>query len=113
MSNNPYLVLISINISLQQLILVIANILPTIDALTFVNPVGDFFRVLELKFLVKSFEKILQFTTFFRQKDETFKMLYMKLLKFKEDTQNITDLEVAHRYLHSFEGTLSFHVQVL
>ncbi len=37
---------------------------------------GEFFRILELKFLVKSFEKILQLATFFRQKDETFKMLY-------------------------------------
>jgi len=31
--------------------------------------------------------------TFFRQKDETLKMLYMRLLKLKEDIQNITDLE--------------------
>jgi hypothetical protein len=31
----------------------------------------------------------------------------------KEDTQSIIDLEVAHRYLRSLEGTLTFHVQVL
>jgi hypothetical protein len=58
--------------------------------------VGEFFRILELKFQVKSFEKNLQLATFFQQKDETLKMLYMRLLKLKEDTQNITNLEVAH-----------------
>jgi len=58
--------------------------------------VGEFFRILELKFQVKSFEKKLQLATFFQQKDETLKMLYMRLLKLKEDTQNITNLEVAH-----------------
>jgi hypothetical protein len=46
---------------------------------------GEFFRVLELEFSIKNCEKILQFTTFFRQKDETLKMLYMRLLKLKED----------------------------
>jgi hypothetical protein len=40
----------------QQLIDVTTNIPPTIDAPTFANPVGEFFRVLELEFLVKSFE---------------------------------------------------------
>jgi DNA polymerase III sliding clamp (beta) subunit (PCNA family) len=48
--------------------------------------VGEFFWILELEFPVKSFENILQLTTFSRQKDETLKMLYGKLLKFKEDT---------------------------
>jgi hypothetical protein len=47
---------------------------------------GEFFRILELEFLIKSSKKILQFATFFRQKDETLKMLYMRLLKLKEDT---------------------------
>jgi endonuclease III-like uncharacterized protein len=75
--------------------------------------VGEFFQVLELEFLVKSSKKILQFVTFFRQKDETLKMLYRRLLKFKENTQSITDLEAAHRYLRSLEGTLTLHVQVL
>jgi len=56
----------------------------------------EFFRVLELKFQVKSSEKILQFATFSRQKDETFKMLYKRFLKLKEDTQSITNLEAAH-----------------
>jgi hypothetical protein len=47
---------------------------------------GEFFRVLELEFLVKSCEKILQLATFSRQKDETLKMLYRRLLKLKENT---------------------------
>ncbi len=74
---------------------------------------GEFFQVLELEFLIKSFEKILQLATFFQQKDETLKMLYRKLLKLKEDTQNIIDLEAAHWYLRSLKGTLTLHVQVL
>ncbi len=74
---------------------------------------GEFFQVLELEISVKSFEKILQLATFSRQKDETLKMLYRKLLKLKEDTQSIIDLEVAHRYLHSLEGTSTLHAQVL
>ncbi len=40
-------------------------------------------------------------------------MLYRRLLKLKKDTQSITNLEVAHRYLHLLEGTLTFHAQVL
>jgi hypothetical protein len=47
----------SINLSPQQLIIATANILPTINAPTFVNPVREFFQVLELEFPVKSFEK--------------------------------------------------------
>ncbi len=74
---------------------------------------GEFFRVLELEFLVKNSEKILQLTIFFWQKEETLKMLYMRLLKLKEDTQSITDLEVAHRYLRLLEGTSTLHAQVL
>ncbi len=70
---------------------------------------GEFFQVLELEFLVKSFEKIMQLTTFSRQKDETLKMLYKRLPKLKEDTQNITDLEAAHRYFCSLEGILKLH----
>jgi hypothetical protein len=62
-----------------------------------------------LEFSIKSFEKILQLATFSRQKDETFKMLYKRLLKLKEDTQSITDLEVAHWYLRSLESTLTLH----
>jgi endonuclease III-like uncharacterized protein len=58
--------------------------------------VGEFFRILELEFPVKSSEKILQLATFYRQKDETLKMLYRRLLKLKEDTHSITDLEAAH-----------------
>jgi hypothetical protein len=109
MPNNPDPVPISINLSLQQFIAVTINIPPTIDAPAFTDLVGEFFRVVKLKFPVKSCEKILQLTTFSRQKDETLKMFYRKLLKLKEDTQNITNLEVAHWYLRSLEGTLTLH----
>jgi hypothetical protein len=64
--NNPNLVHTSINLSPQQLIIVIANILPTNDAPAFVDSVGEFFRVLELEFLIKSSKKILQLVTFSR-----------------------------------------------
>jgi hypothetical protein len=40
-------------------------------------------------------------------------MLYMRLLKFKENTKSITDLKIVHQYFHSLEGTPTFHVQVL
>jgi hypothetical protein len=43
MPNNPNLVLTSINLFPQQLIIATANIPPTIDALTFVDPMGEFF----------------------------------------------------------------------
>jgi len=36
-------------------------------------------------------------------------MFYRQLLKLKEDTQNITNLEAAHRYLCSLEGTSTLH----
>jgi hypothetical protein len=71
--NNPDLVPTLVNLFLQQLIAVTANILLTINALAFIDPMGEFFQVLELKFLVKSSEKILELATFSRQKDETFK----------------------------------------
>jgi len=57
MPNNQNMVPTSINLSPQQLIIATANILPTINAPTFVNPVREFFQVLELEFPVKSFEK--------------------------------------------------------
>jgi hypothetical protein len=41
--NNPNPVPTSINISFQQLIIVTANFPPTIDATTFVDPMGEFF----------------------------------------------------------------------
>jgi len=50
MPNNLNLVPTLVNISPQQLIVVIANNLPTIDALVFVDPMEEFFRVLELEF---------------------------------------------------------------
>jgi hypothetical protein len=111
--NNRNLILTLVNLFLQQLIVATTNILPTIDAPTFTDPVGEFFRVLELEFLIKSFEIFLQLTTFFRQKDETLKMFYRRLLKLKKDTQSITDLEAAHWYLRSLEGTPTLHAQVL
>jgi hypothetical protein len=40
-------------------------------------------------------------------------MFYRRLLKLKEDTQSITDLEIAHRYFRSLESTSTLHVQVL
>jgi hypothetical protein len=110
MPNNPNPVPTSINLSPQQLIDVTANIPPTIDGAAFADLVGELFRVLEL---VKSSEKILQFATFSRQKEETSKMLYRRLLKLKEDTQSIIDLEAAHRYLRSLEVTPTLHAQVL
>ncbi len=74
---------------------------------------AEFFRVLKLDFLVKSSEKILQLATSSRQKDETLKMLYMRLLKFKKNTQNITHLKAAYRYFRSLEGILTLHAQIL
>jgi hypothetical protein len=64
--NNPDPVPTSVNLSPQQLITAIANIPPTTDASAFVNPVGEFFRILELEFPIKSFEKNLQLATFSR-----------------------------------------------
>jgi hypothetical protein len=43
MLNNPDLVLISVNISPQQLIVTTANNLPTINAPAFTDLVGEFF----------------------------------------------------------------------
>ncbi len=97
MPNNPDPVPTSINLSPQQLITATANNPPTMDVTAFADPVGEFFRVLEWEFLVKSSEKILKLATFSRQKEETLKML-KRLFKLKEDTQSITDLEAAHRY---------------
>jgi len=107
--NNPNLVPTSVHLSPQQLIVATANIPPTTDAPTFADPVGEFFRVLELEFPVQSFEKILQLATFSRQKNETFKMFYRRLLKLEENTQSIIDLETAHRYLCLLEGTPTLH----
>jgi len=74
MSHNLHLVPILINLSPQQLIVATINNPPTTDALAFADPVGEFFRVLELEFSVKSTEKFIQLTTFSWQKDETLKM---------------------------------------
>jgi hypothetical protein len=85
---------------------------PTIDASTFANLLGEFFRVLELEFLMKSSKKHIQLTTFFQQKNETFKMFYRKFLKLKEDIQSITYLEFGHWYLYLLESTPILHVQI-
>jgi hypothetical protein len=66
MPNNPDLVPTLVNLFPQQFIVTTTNILPTIDASTFVDLVGEFFQVLELEFLVKSSKKNLQLATFFR-----------------------------------------------
>jgi hypothetical protein len=62
-----------------------------------------------MEFLIKSSEIFLQLATFSWQKEETLKMLYMRLLKLKEDTQSITNLEAAHWYLCLLEGTSTLH----
>ncbi len=110
MPNNPNSIPILIKKFPQQLIVATTNIPPTIDAPIFADPVGEFFWVLELKFPVKSSKKNLQLATFSQQKDETLKMLYKRLLKLKEDTQSITDLEATHQYLRSLEATPTLHV---
>jgi hypothetical protein len=75
--------------------------------------VREFFRVIELEFLIKNSEINLLLATLSRQKDETLKMLCKRFLKLKEDTQSITDLETTHWYLRSLESTPTFHAQVL
>ncbi len=65
MPNNLDPIPTSVNLFPQQLIIVIANIPLTIDAPTFADPMGEFFWVLELEFMVKSSKKILQLATFF------------------------------------------------
>jgi hypothetical protein len=40
-------------------------------------------------------------------------VLYTKLFKLKENTQSITNLEAAHKYLRSLESTMTLHAQVL
>jgi hypothetical protein len=45
--NNPDRVPTSVNLSPQQLILAIANIPPTTNVPVFVDPVGEFFQIIE------------------------------------------------------------------
>jgi hypothetical protein len=40
-------------------------------------------------------------------------MLYKRLLKLKEDTRSITDLETAHQYFCLLEDTSTLHAKVL
>jgi hypothetical protein len=53
--NNPNLVPTLINLFPQQIIVTTTNILPTINAPAFVNPMREFFRDLELEFSIKKF----------------------------------------------------------
>jgi hypothetical protein len=55
MPNNPDSVPTSINLSPQKFIATIINIPPIINAPAFIDPVGEFFEVLELEFLVNKF----------------------------------------------------------
>ncbi len=57
--NNLNPVLILVNFFPQQLIAITTNIPPTIDAPTFADPLGEFFRILELEFSIKNSKKIL------------------------------------------------------
>ncbi len=59
MPNNPDLVPTSVNLSPQQFNASTTNIPPTIDALAFIDPTKEFFRVFKLEFPIKSFEEIL------------------------------------------------------
>jgi hypothetical protein len=59
MPNNLDPIPTSVNFFLRQFIIATANIAPTINAPSFADPVGEFFQVLELEFLVKSSKKIL------------------------------------------------------
>jgi hypothetical protein len=107
--NKPDPVPTSVNLFPQQLVVATANIPPTTDAPAFADLVGEFFRILEPEFPVKSSEKNLQLATFSWQKDETLKMFYKRLLKLKEDTQSITNLEATHQYLRSLKHTPTLH----
>jgi hypothetical protein len=53
MPNNPNLVPILVNLFLQQFIIVTTNNPPTIDALAFVDAMGEIFRTLKLDFQFK------------------------------------------------------------
>ncbi len=57
--NNLDLVPTLVNLSPQQLIVTTVNIPPTINAPAFVDPMGEFFRIIELEFSIKSSEKIM------------------------------------------------------
>ncbi len=113
MPNNPDPVPTSVNLSPQQFIVATTDIPSTTNAPAFVDPMGEFFRILKLEFPIESSEKILQLATLSWWKGETFKMLYKRLLKLKENTQSITNLEADHQYLHPLEGIPTLHAQVL
>jgi hypothetical protein len=59
MPNNPDPLSTSVNLSPQQFIVAIVNILPTIDVPTFANPMREFFQVLKLEFSIKNSKKIM------------------------------------------------------
>jgi hypothetical protein len=83
MPNNPNPVLISINLSPQQLIVALQTFFPPSMHQLFTDLVGEFFQVLQLEFPIKISKKNLQLTTFSWQKDETLKMLYKRLSSLK------------------------------
>jgi hypothetical protein len=58
MPNNPNPIPTSVNLSLQQLIVITTNIPPIMDAPSFATPVGEFVQDLKLEFLVKVLKKI-------------------------------------------------------
>jgi hypothetical protein len=68
MPNNSDSILILVNLYVQQFIIVIANILPTIDALAFANPMGEFFQVIEMEFRAKVLKKFYNLPPFFDKK---------------------------------------------
>jgi len=68
MPHNPDPVPILVNLSPQQLIIVTTNNFPTIDAPAFVDPVGEFFQVLELQFWLRVLKKFYNSPPFFDKK---------------------------------------------
>ncbi len=54
MPNNPNPVPTLVIFSPQQFFVIVANIPPTINPLDFVDPMGEFFRILELEFSINS-----------------------------------------------------------
>jgi hypothetical protein len=64
MPNNQDAIPISVKFSPQHFIVATTNNPPTIDALALADPVGEFFRILELEFLAKISKRILQLATF-------------------------------------------------
>jgi hypothetical protein len=81
----------------------------------FTNSMWEFFRVLELEFLIKTFEKVLQLPPSLGRKMKPSRCstrgfrCSKRLPMLKEDIQSITELEAAHRYFRSLEGISTLH----